>query len=57
MPHPMTPHEYRQGINLQQAALQELRDHAHRLIGGLPWITDDVAEVVTSINQLAGSGQ
>lgn len=38
---------------MQAAALRELRRHTHRLIGGLPWITDDVAEVVASINQLA----
>lgn len=50
----MTPNQHQQGIVLQQAALRELRDHAHRLIGGLPWITDEVAEVVATLNQLAG---
>ncbi|WP_408895932.1 hypothetical protein ACJ5H2_13535 [Nocardioides sp. R1-1] len=49
----MRPNQYEQEFHLQQAALQELRDHAHRLMGGLPWITDDVAEVVASINELA----
>lgn len=53
MPHPTSPTEYQQGLTAQAAAMRELRDHAHRLIGGLSWITDDVADVVASINQLA----
>lgn len=42
-----------EGTALQLQAMRELRDHAHRLIGGLPWISDDVAELVASINELA----
>lgn len=53
MPHSNTPTNYTVGLGLQTAAMQELRDHAHRLIGGLSWITDDAAELVASINQLA----
>lgn len=53
MPHQNHPTNYTVGLNLQTTAMQELRDHAHRLIGGLPWITDDVAELVASLDQLA----
>lgn len=52
MPH-LNDTQRMEGMASQLEAMRELRDHAHRLIGGLAWITDDVAELVASLNQLA----
>jgi hypothetical protein len=54
MPHQNHPTNYTVGLNLQTTAMQELRNHAHQLVSALPFITDDVGELLTKLDELSG---
>lgn len=50
MPQGLGTLDYLLGLELQRDALSELAGHADRLLACLPWITDDVAELHTSLH-------
>ena len=50
MPQGLETLDYQLGLERQRDALSELAGHVDRLLCGLAWVTDDLAEVHTAVH-------